>query len=178
MCPLALLPSVMGWGSKKSLPLTLDLRDLQNCKTNSILQKGIQSWVFCYGGTKWINRACFYVTSSTSICGICLTGFCLIHLICWMILHFSIVYTWLVMTSMKGTAIVRIIYVFVRVSIPAQTSWPKGKLWRKGFIQLTLPHCCSSPKEVGTGTQAGQEAGADTEAIKGCFLLACFPWLA
>jgi hypothetical protein len=30
-------------------------------------------------------------------------------------------------------------------------------------------------KEVRTGTQAGQEAGADAEAIKGCYLLACFP---
>jgi hypothetical protein len=52
------------------------------------------------------------------------------------------------------------------------------KLGRKGFIQLTLPHCCSSPKEVRTGTQAGQEAGADAEAMEGCSLLACFPWLA
>jgi hypothetical protein len=33
-------------------------------------------------------------------------------------------------------------------------------------------------KEVRTGTQAGQEAGADTEALEGCSLLACFPWLA
>jgi hypothetical protein len=46
------------------------------------------------------------------------------------------------------------------------------------FIQLTLPHCCSSPKEVRTGTQAGQEAGADAEAMEGCPLLACFSWLA
>jgi hypothetical protein len=28
-------------------------------------------------------------------------------------------------------------------------------------------------KEVRTGTQAGQEAGADTEAMEGCYLLAC-----
>ena len=28
-------------------------------------------------------------------------------------------------------------------------------------------------KEARTGTQAGQEAGADAEAMKGCFLLAC-----
>jgi hypothetical protein len=46
-------------------------------------------------------------------------------------------------------------------------------LGRKGFIQLTLSHCCSSPKEVGIGTQAGQEAGADAEAMKKCYLLAC-----
>ena len=54
----------------------------------------------------------------------------------------------------------------------------RSKLGRKGFIQLTLPHCCSSPKEVRTGTQAGQEAGADAEAMEGCYLLPCFPWLA
>ena len=33
-------------------------------------------------------------------------------------------------------------------------------------------------KEVRNGTQAGQEAGADAEAMEGCYLLACFPWLA
>jgi hypothetical protein len=33
-------------------------------------------------------------------------------------------------------------------------------------------------KEGRTGTQAGQEAGADAEAMEGCSLLACFPWLA
>ena len=54
----------------------------------------------------------------------------------------------------------------------------KSKLGRKGFIQLTLPHCSSSPKEVRTGTQAGQEEGADAEAMEGCSLLACFHWLA
>ena len=27
-------------------------------------------------------------------------------------------------------------------------------------------------------SQAGQEAGADAEAMEGCALLACFPWLA
>ena len=32
-------------------------------------------------------------------------------------------------------------------------------------------------KEVRTGTQTGQEAGADAEAMEGCSLLACF-WLA
>jgi hypothetical protein len=33
-------------------------------------------------------------------------------------------------------------------------------------------------KEVRTGTQAGQEAGAGAEAMEGCSLMACFPWLA
>jgi hypothetical protein len=65
----------------------------------------------------------------------------------------------------------------VKVSIPTQTSWPRSKLGRKGFIQLTLLHRCSSPKEVRTGTQAVQKAGAATEVMEGCSLLACFPWL-
>jgi hypothetical protein len=33
-------------------------------------------------------------------------------------------------------------------------------------------------KEVRTGAQAGQEVGADAEAMEGYSLLACFPWLA
>ena len=39
--------------------------------------------------------------------------------------------------------------VLVRVSIPAQTSGPRNKLGRKGFIRLTLPYCCSSPRKPG-----------------------------
>jgi hypothetical protein len=39
--------------------------------------------------------------------------------------------------------------VLVRVSIPAQTSWPRSKSGRKGFIRLTLPYCCSSPRKSG-----------------------------
>jgi hypothetical protein len=70
------------------------------------------------------------------------------------------------------------VVVLVRFSIPAQKSWSRSKLERKGFIQLTLPHCCLSPKEVRTGTQAGQEAGDDGEAMERCYLLVCFPWLA
>jgi hypothetical protein len=31
-------------------------------------------------------------------------------------------------------------------------------------------------KEVRTGTQVGQKAGVDAEAMEGCSLLACFPW--
>jgi hypothetical protein len=54
-----------------------------------------------------------------------------------------------------------------------KTSRPRIKLERKAFIQLILPCCCSSPKEVRTGTQAGQEAEADAEAMEGCFLLVC-----
>jgi hypothetical protein len=39
--------------------------------------------------------------------------------------------------------------VLVRVSIPAQTSGPRNMLGRKGFIRLTLPYCCSSPRKPG-----------------------------
>jgi len=54
----------------------------------------------------------------------------------------------------------------------------KKQVGEERVIQLTLPHCCSSPKEVRTGTHTGQEAGADAEAVEGCFLLACSPWFA
>jgi len=33
----------------------------------------------------------------------------------------------------------------------------KKQVGEERFVQLTLPHCCSSPKEVRTGTHAGQE---------------------
>ena len=46
----------------------------------------------------------------------------------------------------------------------------------KGLFSLHFLHC-SSAKEVRTGTQAAQEAGPDAEAMEGCYLLACFPWL-
>jgi hypothetical protein len=62
--------------------------------------------------------------------------------------------------------------VLVRVSIPAQNIMTKNKLGRKGFIQLTLPYCYSLPKEVRIRTQASQVAGADAEAMEGCYLLA------
>jgi hypothetical protein len=54
----------------------------------------------------------------------------------------------------------------------------KKQVGEERVYSLTLPHCCSSLKEVRTGTQAGQEAGADAEAMEECSLLACFPWLA
>jgi hypothetical protein len=51
-------------------------------------------------------------------------------------------------------------------------------LGRKEFIQLKLPYCCSSSRKFRTGTQAGQKAGADAEAMEECSLLACFLWFA
>lgn len=53
------------------------------------------------------------------------------------------------------------------------------QLGRKGFILFLLLNNSSSPKAVTAETQTGQkiETGADVEAIKGCRLLACSPWL-
>jgi hypothetical protein len=50
----------------------------------------------------------------------------------------------------------------------------KKQLGRKGFIQLTLSTLLFITREVRAGTQAGQKAGADAEAMEGCYLLACF----
>jgi hypothetical protein len=47
--------------------------------------------------------------------------------------------------------------VLVRVSLPAQTSGPRSKLGRKGFIQLTLPYCYSSPRKSGLELKQGRE---------------------
>jgi hypothetical protein len=58
--------------------------------------------------------------------------------------------------------------VLVRVSIPAQTIRTKKQLGRKGFIQLPLSTLLLITKGYRTGTQAGEEAGADAEAMEGC----------
>jgi hypothetical protein len=73
--------------------------------------------------------------------------------------------------------------VLVRVSIPVQT-WLRSKLERKEFIQLALPHCNSSPKEVrnlhraGTWRQElmqrpwrGATTGSIPLACSACFLI-------
>jgi hypothetical protein len=53
-----------------------------------------------------------------------------------------------------------------------KTSCPRSKLASKGF---TLPRGVHHQRKSGLETQAGQEAGADAEAMEGCSLLACFP---
>jgi hypothetical protein len=68
-------------------------------------------------------------------------------------------------------------FVLVRLSIPAQNNRTKKQTVEER-VYSAYPHCCSSPKEVRTGTQASQEAGANAEVKEGCYLLACFPWLA
>jgi hypothetical protein len=67
--------------------------------------------------------------------------------------------------------------VLVRVSIPAQTSDQEAIREERVYSAYTSILLYIT-KEVRTGTQAGQEAGADAEAIEGCSLLACLPWLA
>jgi hypothetical protein len=67
--------------------------------------------------------------------------------------------------------------VLVRVTIVVMKHHDQSNLGRKGLIWLTLPHHCSSFKEVRTGTQAyrNPEAGADAEAMEGCCSLVCSP---
>jgi hypothetical protein len=43
----------------------------------------------------------------------------------------------------------------VKVSVAAMKHHDQNA--RKGLIQLSLPHSCSSPKEIRAGTQTGQE---------------------
>jgi hypothetical protein len=61
-----------------------------------------------------------------------------------------------------------------------QNTMTKNQVERKGFIQHTLLHFCSSPKKIRTGNlQVGMlEAGDVAETMKGCNLLTCSPWLA
>jgi hypothetical protein len=68
--------------------------------------------------------------------------------------------------------------VLVRVSIPGQNIMTKKQVGEKRVYSVYISILLFITKEVRTGTQAGQEAGADAEVMEGCSLLACFPWLA
>jgi hypothetical protein len=68
--------------------------------------------------------------------------------------------------------------VLVRVSIPAQSIMTKKQVGEERVYSAYTSILLFITKEVRTGTQAGQEAGADAETMEGCYLLACFPWLA
>jgi hypothetical protein len=68
--------------------------------------------------------------------------------------------------------------VLVRVSIPGQNIVTKKQVGEERVYSAYTSTLLFITKDVRTGTQAGQEAGADTEAMEGCSLLACFPWLA
>jgi hypothetical protein len=51
------------------------------------------------------------------------------------------------------------VILLVRMAIVEIKHCDQSHLRREGFIWLTFPYCCSSPKEVRTGTQTGQEPG-------------------
>jgi hypothetical protein len=68
--------------------------------------------------------------------------------------------------------------VLVRVSIPGQKRHDQEAVGEERVYSAYTSILLLSPKRVRTGTQAGQEAGADTEAKEGCYILASFPWLA
>ena len=53
----------------------------------------------------------------------------------------------------------------------------KKQVGEKGVYSAYTSMLQFITKEVRTGTQAGQEAGADAEAMEGCFLLACLTYL-
>jgi hypothetical protein len=44
--------------------------------------------------------------------------------------------------------------------MPAQNIMTKKQVWAQGFIQIILPHCCSSPKDARIATFTRQELGA------------------
>jgi hypothetical protein len=50
-------------------------------------------------------------------------------------------------------------YGLVRLSIAVMKHHGQSNLDKTGFIWIMLPHCCSSLKEVRTGTQTLQEPG-------------------
>jgi hypothetical protein len=62
--------------------------------------------------------------------------------------------------------------VLVRVSIPAKNIMTKKQVGEERIYSAYISKLLFITK----GSQAGQEAGADAEAMEGC-LLACFPWL-
>ena len=70
-----------------------------------------------------------------------------------------------------------ILLVLVRVSIPAQNITTKKQVGEERVYSAYTSTLLFITKEVRTGTQAGQEAVSDAEAIKS-YLLACFPCLA
>jgi hypothetical protein len=65
----------------------------------------------------------------------------------------------------------------LRVSIPGQNIMTKKQDGEGRVYSAYTSILLFITKEVRTGTQAGQEAGADEEAMEGCSLLVCFPGL-
>jgi hypothetical protein len=69
-------------------------------------------------------------------------------------------------------------FVLVRIYIPGQSIMTKKQVGEERVYSAYTSILLFITKEVRTGTQAGQEAGADAEAMGRCSLLACLPWLA
>jgi hypothetical protein len=65
-----------------------------------------------------------------------------------------------------------VVFLFLHKHHDQEASWGG-----KGLFSLHF-HITVHQQEVRIGTQAGQKAGADAEAMEECSLLACFPWLA
>ena len=68
--------------------------------------------------------------------------------------------------------------VLVRVSIPGQNIMTKKQVGEERVYTAYTSTLLFITKEVRDGTQAGQEVGADAEAMEGCSLLACLLSLA
>jgi hypothetical protein len=64
------------------------------------------------------------------------------------------------------------------ISIPAQNFMNKKQVGEEQVYSAFISILLFITKEVRTGTQADPEAEADAEAMEGCSLLACLPWLA
>ena len=58
-----------------------------------------------------------------------------------------------------------------------EASWGGKGLFSLHF-HIAVHHQRRDFCSIRIGTHTGQEAGADAEAMKECYLLACFPWLA
>jgi hypothetical protein len=54
----------------------------------------------------------------------------------------------------------------------------KKQVGEEGVYSAYISILLLITKGCRTGIQAGQKAGADAEAMEGCSLLACLPWLA
>ena len=68
--------------------------------------------------------------------------------------------------------------VLVRVSIPVQNIMTKKQVGEERVYSAYTSILLFITKAVRTGTQTGQGAGADAEAMEEYSSLACFSWLA
>jgi hypothetical protein len=68
--------------------------------------------------------------------------------------------------------------VLVRVSIPAQTSWPRSTWWGKGLFSLFFHIAVHHQRKSGLELKQVRRQELMQRPWKGCSLLACFPWLA